>query len=218
MIWSRWLKLLVWCSPVKVLSLLPPRAAPRVAADGRPGAMRTLAADGRSAALRTPSRRYAADDDDDEKIINIEDLPELGACGEPKKHKDPASKDGEALTDRFLMAARALRGEFDPEATDDDTEENSQLLGAIIENYPAPFSFTAVGRSGGNDEGVRLLVDALTKVVSDSCDGAFVDVVATPRIGGKFASVRLTTDVQSPEMIQRVFAELRAVEAVKMAF
>ena len=205
MIWSNLLQLLVWCSPVvRVLSLLP-RAAPRVAADGRPGA------------LRTPSRRYAADDDD-EKIINIEDLPELGACGE-KKHKDPVSKEGEApLTDRFLMAARALRGEFDPEATDDDTEENSQLLGAIIENYPAPFSFTAVGRSGGNDEGVRLLVDALTKVVSDSCDGAFVDVVATPRIGGKFASVRLTTDVQSPEMIQRVFAELRAVEAVKMAF
>ena len=216
MVWSRWLKLLVWCSPVvRVLSLLP-RAAPRVAADGRPGSLRTLATDGRPA-LRTPSRRYAAEDDD-EKIINIEDLPELGACGEPKKHKDPASKDGEALTDRFLMAARALRGEFDPEATDDDTEENSQLLGAIIENYPAPFSFTAVGRSGGDDEGVRLLVDALTKVVSDSCDGAFVDVVATPRIGGKFASVRLTTDVQSPEMIQRVFAELRAVEAVKMAF
>ena len=206
---------MVCCSPVGVLSLLPPRAAPRVAADGRPGAMRTLAADGRP--LRTPSRRYAADDDD-EKIINIEDLPELGACGEPKKHKDPASKDGEALTDRFLMAARALRGEFDPEESNNDTEENSQLLGAIIENYPAPFSFTAVGRSGGDDEGVRSLVDALTKVVSDSCDGAFVDVVATPRIGGKFASVRLTTDVSSPEMIQRVFAELRAVEAVKMAF
>ena len=200
MIWSHLLQLLVWCSPMVVRSLRP---ALRVAADRRP-------------AMRTLSRRYAADDGD-EKIINYEDLPELGAC-EPKKHKDPASKDGEALTDRFLMAARALRGEFDPEATDDDTEENSQLLGAIIENYPAPFSFTAVGRSGGNDEGVRLLVDALTKVVSDSCDGAFVDVVATPRIGGKFASVRLTTDVQSPEMIQRVFAELRAVEAVKMAF
>ena len=200
MIWSHLLQLLVWCSPMVVLSLRP---ALRVAADRRP-------------AMRTLSRRYAADDGD-EKIINYEDLPELGAC-EPKKHKDPASKDGEALTDRFLMAARALRGEFDPEATDDDTEENSQLLGAIIENYPAPFSFTAVGRSGGDDEGVRSLVDALTKVVSDSCDGAFVDVVATPRIGGKFASVRLTTDVQSPEMIQRVFAELRAVEAVKMAF
>lgn len=201
MIWSHLLQLLVWCSPMVVLSLRP---ALRVAADRRP-------------AMRTLSRRYAADDGD-EKIINYEDLPELGAC-EPKKHKDPASKEGEApLTDRFLMAARALRGEFDPEATDDDTEENSQLLGAIIETYPAPFSFTAVGRSGGNDEGVRSLVDALTKVVSDSCDGAFVDVVATPRIGGKFASVRLTTDVQSPEMIQRVFAELRAVEAVKMAF
>ncbi len=201
MVWVRWFQLLVW-SPV-VLSLQPRLPALRVAADRRP-------------AMRTLSRRYAADDGD-EKIINYEDLPELGAC-EPKKHKDPASKDGEALTDRFLMAARALRGEFDPEATDDDTEENSQLLGAIIETYPAPFSFTAVGRSGGDDEGVRSLVDALTKVVSDSCDGAFVDVVATPRIGGKFASVRLTTDVQSPEMIQRVFAELRAVEAVKMAF
>ena len=200
MIWSHLLQLLVWCSPMVVLSLRP---ALRVAADRRP-------------AMRTLSRRYAADDGD-EKIINYEDLPELGAC-EPKKHKDPASKDGEALTDRFLMAARALRGEFDPEESNNDTEENSQLLGAIIETYPAPFSFTAVGRSGGNDEGVRSLVDALTKVVSDSCDGAFVDVVATPRIGGKFASVRLTTDVQSPEMIQRVFAELRAVEAVKMAF
>ena len=201
MIWSHLLQLLVWCSPMVVLSLRP---ALRVAADRRP-------------AMRTLSRRYAADDGD-EKIINYEDLPELGAC-EPKKHKDPVSKEGEApLTDRFLMAARALRGEFDPDESNNDTEENSQLLGAIIENYPAPFSFTAVGRSGGNDEGVRLLVDALTKVVSDSCDGAFVDVVATPRIGGKFASVRLTTDVQSPEMIQRVFAELRAVEAVKMAF
>lgn len=201
MIWSHLLQLLVWCSPMVVLSLRP---ALRVAADRRP-------------AMRTLSRRYAADDGD-EKIINYEDLPELGAC-EPKKHKDPVSKEGEApLTDRFLMAARALRGEFDPDESNNDTEENSQLLGAIIENYPAPFSFTAVGRSGGNDEGVRSLVDALTKVVSDSCDGAFVDVVATPRIGGKFASVRLTTDVQSPEMIQRVFAELRAVEAVKMAF
>ena len=201
MIWSHLLQLLVWCSPMVVLSLRP---ALRVAADRRP-------------AMRTLSRRYAADDGD-EKIINYEDLPELGAC-EPKKHKDPVSKEGEApLTDRFLMAARALRGEFDPDESNNDTEENSQLLGAIIETYPAPFSFTAVGRSGGNDEGVRLLVDALTKVVSDSCDGAFVDVVATPRIGGKFASVRLTTDVQSPEMIQRVFAELRAVEAVKMAF
>ena len=200
MIWSHLLQLLVWCSPMVVLSLRP---ALRVAADRRP-------------AMRTPSRRYAAEDD--ETIINYEDLPELGAC-EPKKHKDPVSKEGEApLTDRFLMAARALRGEFDPEESNNDTEENSQLLGAIIENYPAPFSFTAVGRSGGDDEGVRSLVDALTKVVSDSCDGAFVDVVATPRIGGKFASVRLTTDVQSPEMIQRVFAELRAVEAVKMAF
>ena len=201
MIWSHLLQLLVWCSPMVVLSLRP---ALRVAADRRP-------------AMRTLSRRYAADDGD-EKIINYEDLPELGAC-EPKKHKDPVSKEGEApLTDRFLMAARALRGEFDPDESNNDTEENSQLLGAIIENYPAPFSFTAVGQSGGNDEGVRSLVDALTKVVSDSCDGAFVDVVATPRIGGKFASVRLTTDVQSPEMIQRVFAELRAVEAVKMAF
>ena len=201
MIWSHLLQLLVWCSPMVVLSLRP---ALRVAADRRP-------------AMRTLSRRYAADDGD-EKIINYEDLPELGAC-EPKKHKDPVSKEGEApLTDRFLMAARALRGEFDPDESNNDTEENSQLLGAIIENYPAPFSFTAVGRSGGDDEGVRSLVDALTKVVSDSCDGAFVDVVATPRIGGKFASVRLTTDVQSPEMIQRVFAELRAVEAVKMAF
>ena len=200
MIWSHLLQLLVWCSPMVVLSLRP---ALRVAADRRP-------------AMRTPSRRYAAEDD--ETIINYEDLPELGAC-EPKKHKDPVSKEGEApLTDRFLMAARALRGEFDPDESNNDTEENSQLLGAIIENYPAPFSFTAVGRSGGDDEGVRSLVDALTKVVSDSCDGAFVDVVATPRIGGKFASVRLTTDVQSPEMIQRVFAELRAVEAVKMAF
>ena len=202
MVWVRWFQLLVW-SPV-VLSLQPRLPALRVAADRRP-------------AMRTLSRRYAADDGD-ETIINYEDLPELGAC-EPKKHKDPVSKEGEApLTDRFLMAARALRGEFDPDESNNDTEENSQLLGAIIENYPAPFSFTAVGRSGGNDEGVRSLVDALTKVVSDSCDGAFVDVVATPRIGGKFASVRLTTDVQSPEMIQRVFAELRAVEAVKMAF
>ncbi len=89
MIWSHLLQLLVWCSPMVVLSLRP---ALRVAADRRP-------------AMRTPSRRYAADDGD-EKIINYEDLPELGAC-EPKKHKDPASKDGEALTDRFLMAARA---------------------------------------------------------------------------------------------------------------
>merc|ERR1719409_2142536 len=120
MVWVRWFQLLVW-SPV-VLSLQPRLPALRVAADRRP-------------AMRTPSRRYAAEDD--ETIINYEDLPELGAC-EPKKHKDPVSKEGEApLTDRFLMAARALRGEFDPEATDDDTEENSQLLGAIIETYPA---------------------------------------------------------------------------------
>ena len=36
----------------------------------------------RQPALRRATRLAA---EDDEKIINIEDLPELGACGEPKK-------------------------------------------------------------------------------------------------------------------------------------
>ena len=107
--------------------------------------------------------------------------------------------------------------EFDPEESNNDTEENSQLLGAIIENI-RPFSFTAVGRSGGNDEGVRSLVDARDQGRERLLRRRFVDVVATPRIGGKFASVRLTTDVQSPEMIRASSRSCAPSSAVKMAF
>jgi len=150
----------------------------------------------------------------DAKFGNLDDLPDLGDLCEEKKHKDPA---GEDLTDRFLMAARALRGEFDPEDPDEDTDENSQLLHALVEEFPSLFSFTAVGKSG-DDETRQELVEKLTTVVSHECDGAFVRVQVTERLGGRFASVRLTTTVQNPDMIQSVLEELRSVDKVKMAF
>ena len=162
--------------------------------------------------------RLAAEDD--EKIINIEDLPELGACGEPKKHKDPASKDGEALTDRFLMAARALRGEFDPSDPTADTEDGEGLLSALVDAYPTPYSFTAVGKLDGDDASSQSLVDSLVSTIQSTI-GADVGVYVescTPRLNGRFASVKLTATVSSPEQVADVFAALKADARVSMTF
>lgn len=141
----------------------------------------------------------------------------IDATPPPPKHRDPDPSCGEAdLTDRFLVAARALRGEYDPEDASDDTEANSNLLAALVEEYPAPYSFTAVGRvdAGGDD---AALVAALAALVRKECGGADVES-ATPRLGGKFVSVRLRATVESPDTIRRVFDALRADARVKMAF
>mmetsp|Transcript_10689 Transcript_10689/g.31873 ORF Transcript_10689/g.31873 Transcript_10689/m.31873 type:complete len:201 (-) Transcript_10689:95-697(-) len=156
---------------------------------------------------------------------DIENLPDLGELSDascpPKKHKDPAPADDKPLPDRFLVAARALRGEFDPEDEESNTDEGNALLGAIIEEFPAPFHFTAVGRAGDEawwtDNGADGLVDGLTRAVSKAT-GEHVRAEVTPRLNGRFASVRLTTLVESPEMIESVFETLRAHESVKMAF
>lgn len=169
----------------------------------------------------------AEDEDEDDEDALLERIIEEGtarataggsdASQPPPKHRDPVGNT-EALTDRFVMAARALRGEYDPEDASEDTEQNS-LLSALVDGYPASYTFTAVGKPASSDaDGIAALVDELVRTVSAACDGAFVDATVTPRLGGKFASVKLDTTVQSPEVVPEVLARLKADSRITMVF
>jgi putative lipoic acid-binding regulatory protein len=132
------------------------------------------------------------------------------------KHQDPV---GANLTDRFIMSARALRGEFDPEdpTTDTDTDENSGLLTALVDEFPTSYEFTTVAKVRSDEDACRELVESLVKVISHQCNGAFVNAKVVPRTAG-FSSIKLTSTVQSAEMIKNVYDALRADDRLKMVY
>ena len=176
---------------------------------------------------RVAPRAQAADDESEDELLEriiaegsarkaLEGAQPVDAASPPPKHRDPVANSG-ALTDRFVMAARALRGEYDPAEAAADTEEESKLLGALVDAYPAPYSFTAVGKPKTPGD-YRDLADGLVRTVSAACDGAFVEYAVTPRLGGKFASVKLDTTVLGPEMVAAVIDALKADDRVTMAF
>ena len=174
-------------------------------------------------APRAPNTDDESEDELLERIIAegsarkaLEGSQPVDAASPPPKHRDPVANSG-ALTDRFVMAARALRGEYDPAEAAADTEEESKLLGALVDAYPAPYSFTAVGKPKTPGD-YRDLADGLVRTVSAACDGAFVEYAVTPRLGGKFASVKLDTTVLGPEMVAAVIDALKADDRVTMAF
>lgn len=167
-----------------------------------------------------PLTRRSSADEDEPKIIADEDEPKIiDMTKPPPKHRDPIGNE-DALSDRFLMAARALRGEFDPSDPTADTEDGEGLLSALVDAYPTPYSFTAVGKLDGDDASSQSLVDSLVSTIQSTI-GADVGVYVescTPRLNGRFASVKLTATVSSPEQVADVFAALKADARVSMTF
>lgn len=130
-----------------------------------------------------------------------------------KKHKDVVAD--VPPREGWVIATRALRGEYDPDDPDTDNEQAS-LLPALIDGYPAVYSFKAVGKLDGEisaDDFVDQLVEIVTDYVED-----VVETRWTPRLNGKFASVQIDCLVESPQVVQDVFERLNAVDRVTMSF
>lgn len=132
------------------------------------------------------------------------------------KHKDVLAK--VPPRNGWVMATRALRGEYDPEDANEDTERSSSaLLSALVKEYPALYSFKAVGRLDGisADDFCNTLSSLIRaeKGVED-----VVDTRWTQRLGGRFASVQIDCIVRSPQAVQEVFDTLNAEERVTMTF
>ncbi|KAJ8606030.1 hypothetical protein CTAYLR_010782 [Chrysophaeum taylorii] len=144
-----------------------------------------------------------------------EEREEGDPCPRPK-HRDYIAK--VPPREGFVMATRALRGEYDPADPLTDTERSQSLLSALIDGYPTLYSFKAVGRVDGETTPDDLC-DSLARTVKNECD--VNDVIAcrwTPRLGGRFASVQLDCVVPSPEVVQQVFDKLNDDTRVKMTF
>lgn len=132
------------------------------------------------------------------------------------KHKDVLAKVPPRTG--WVMATRALRGEYDPDDANDDTERSSSaLLSALVKEYPALYSFKAVGRLDGIS--ADDFCDTLSSLIrAEKGVEDVVDTRWTQRLGGRFASVQIDCIVRSPEAVQQVFDKLNAEERVTMTF
>lgn len=113
-----------------------------------------------------------------------------------RQHKDVIAKD--KPREGWIMATRALRGEYDPPEPEADTERSS-LLGALVE-YPTTYGFTAVGKLDGSSP--NDFRRALARTLQDECGILDVESTCTERLNGRFASVHLTCRVDSPDTVR----------------
>lgn len=133
------------------------------------------------------------------------------------KHKDPVSNTDDALSRGFLMKTRALRGEYDPDDRSIDNERSGQIILSALGDFPMRYKFTAVGKvpDGNNPDA---LVESLVDVVRTESGDDDVDYVVTPRLNGRYLSVRLECQVQSSAMVQLVLEKLQSQADISMAF
>lgn len=119
---------------------------------------------------------------------------------------------------RFDVAARALRGEFDPPAGTDNHERAASVLLDSLVKWPAPYEFQFVLRSGGAQpaavlEEMRALVQRVCAV-----DVPVEQCTAKGRKGGKYVSVTVPALIRAPVYIQRVFDQLQNDDRVLMKY
>lgn len=121
------------------------------------------------------------------------------------------------MTDRFKFQVNALLGMYDPigdpeQDTELSTEHN--LVGALLQ-FPAPFTFTVVGRTADDNRSAYTeLVQTIVR--EETGDDAMVCEVV-PR-GSQFTKVTCTATVDSAAVISSVHQALGALEATLMKF
>mmetsp|Transcript_13598 Transcript_13598/g.42931 ORF Transcript_13598/g.42931 Transcript_13598/m.42931 type:complete len:204 (-) Transcript_13598:42-653(-) len=155
----------------------------------------------------TQWRSVPGEEGSEQPMIRLPQVP-------PSKYKDVNAK--VPPREGWVMATRALRGEYDPDDPGADTERSSALLSALVDDYPTLYSFTAVGKVG-DDISPDEFRDALVERVRPDVENV-VDSTWTPRLGGRFASVQIHCIVHSPQAVQRVFDTLNAADRVTMTF
>mmetsp|Transcript_9038 Transcript_9038/g.26298 ORF Transcript_9038/g.26298 Transcript_9038/m.26298 type:complete len:246 (-) Transcript_9038:1975-2712(-) len=160
-------------------------------------------------------RPELSDDDVFEKASEMLKAGKGQAMPSPKtqqSNKPFTVKDGPDPGRGFEMKVQALRGDFSPEDDSQDTENDTNLL-AALGNFPAKYTFTAVGNGEGfTEEVVSIVKEASGKDVDPN------DVVVTDRLGGKFKSVQVSAWVDDAPIVPGVFEALRQHPQVKMQF
>ena len=157
-----------------------------------------------------PCRRSASDDSAPAEEESAEAAPGR------RRHKDYLFPEGGKPSDGFMMATRALRGEFDPVDAEVDNERSAQLFTSALMAYPATQSFTAVGKLR-EDQTPDFFTQSLVALVKAET-GTDVSCDVKSRLNGRYLSVRLHCQVASPDVAQRVLDRLANHDSVTFSF
>jgi len=121
------------------------------------------------------------------------------------------------LTDRFKYKVHALMGSFDPpEGTIDDETQDGNILGAMLQ-FPAPFTFTVIGRTDAPDADSYYAKQVEQCLVSSLGTDESVEIRSIPR-GKHFTRVCATITVDSSAQIQSLYDDLGRIKETVMKF
>mmetsp|Transcript_23918 Transcript_23918/g.47578 ORF Transcript_23918/g.47578 Transcript_23918/m.47578 type:complete len:192 (+) Transcript_23918:129-704(+) len=130
-----------------------------------------------------------------------------------------ADVDGDDLTDRFKYKVNALMGTYDPAGGRPDDETQTGNVAEALLNFPAPYSFAVVGRTGPEEADRRAFADGVTAEIrgisGGEDDGTTTRV--TPR-GENFTKVTVEVTVASTAMMNQIHRALSDLDGVVMSF
>ena len=133
-------------------------------------------------------------------------------------------KTGEVINEygatRFDVATRALRGDFDPPKTVENTERSSGLLLDSLLQWPCIYDFQFVLKTSGSSASPGVLAEEMRRKVSEVCEVEVDEEKCSvkERKGGKYVSVTVPALVRYPVLIQRVFASLEGDDRILMKY
>ncbi|GAQ84029.1 hypothetical protein KFL_001730220 [Klebsormidium nitens] len=120
---------------------------------------------------------------------------------------------------RFDVAVRAMKGDFDPPKASEDTEKRS-LLEALVQ-FPSFYTFSIVGKVETTSKAPGKV---FTKDTLETVERICGTKLATghysvrEKAGGKYISMRITTLVQSADLVKATYDELLKDPRVIMAY
>ena len=124
---------------------------------------------------------------------------------------------GSNLTDRFKYKVNALMGVFDPANGVDDERQDGNILNAMLQ-FPTEFSFSAVGRTSGDDLLVEKYAQQVKEIVTALAgEEDNFQCRVTPR-GKSFTRVSIKVRVDSAAVINSIYEELDKMEMTVMKY
>ncbi len=124
---------------------------------------------------------------------------------------------GSNLTDRFKYKVNALMGVFDPANGVDDERQDGNILNAMLQ-FPTEFSFSAVGRTNGDDLLVETYAQQVKEIVTALAgEEDNFQCQITPR-GKSFTRVSIKVRVDSAAVINSIYHELDKMEMTVMKY
>eukprot|EP00640_Fibrocapsa_japonica_P006315 CAMPEP_0113944648 /NCGR_PEP_ID=MMETSP1339-20121228/35119_1 /TAXON_ID=94617 /ORGANISM="Fibrocapsa japonica" /LENGTH=122 /DNA_ID=CAMNT_0000949923 /DNA_START=262 /DNA_END=630 /DNA_ORIENTATION=+ /assembly_acc=CAM_ASM_000762 len=122
------------------------------------------------------------------------------------------------MNDRFKYQVKALMGVYDPPiGAVDDEFQSGNIVGAMVD-FPASYSFTAVGRTEGDNDVQNQYVQEVLSVLSPgSGENNGVQYEVKPR-GNNFIKVSASVMVNSAAEISAIQQGLSKIKQTVMQF